>query len=173
MTQNPRFPPGAGQPDPSQRHAEQPDPEQPDPARRCPCGSGENYAGCCARFHQGAPTPTAEALMRSRYSANALLGEDPAFFATYLHRTWAAETRPALRDLTAPGPVWRGLHIVDTTAGGPFHDIGTVEFVASYQDDAGPETRGAGAAPVRGRLHELSRFRRESGRWLYVDGDVS
>lgn len=107
--------------------------------------------------------------MRSRYSANTLLSRDPAFFARYLHRTWAAETRPALSDLTAPGLQWTRLHILRTTAGGPFHDAGTVEFVATYRDS--PEGLDHGGA-ARGRLHELSRFRRESGQWLYVDGDV-
>lgn len=110
--------------------------------------------------------------MRSRYSANALLSRDPAFFARYLHRTWVAETRPALSDLTLPGPHWTRLSILSTTAGGPFHDTGTVEFVAAYQDS--PQGRDPGDhRAARGRLHELSRFRRESGQWLYVDGDVS
>ncbi|EXF25390.1 preprotein translocase [Nesterenkonia sp. AN1] len=102
--------------------------------------------------------------MRSRYTANALLNSDPGRFGGFLHRTWAAETRPALSDLYAPGPQWTRLSILGTTAGGPFHDAGTVEFVATYSGD--------GDHGARGRLHELSRFRRESGQWLYVDGDL-
>ena len=35
----------------------------------CPCGLGDDYASCCGRLHAGAPAPTAESLMRSRYSA--------------------------------------------------------------------------------------------------------
>ena len=38
----------------------------------CPCGLGDDYESCCGRFHAGAPAPTAEALMRSRYSAFAV-----------------------------------------------------------------------------------------------------
>ena len=38
----------------------------------CPCGSGDPLDDCCGRYHQGHPAPTAEALMRSRYSAYAL-----------------------------------------------------------------------------------------------------
>ena len=35
----------------------------------CPCG-GASYASCCSRYIDSAtPAPTAEALMRSRYSA--------------------------------------------------------------------------------------------------------
>ena len=40
---------------------------------RCPCLSGDTYGACCGRYHSGAATaPTAEALMRSRYSAFAV-----------------------------------------------------------------------------------------------------
>jgi len=99
--------------------------------------------------------------MRSRYSANALLSADPEYFGGYLHRTWAKETRPELDDLRAAGPRWTRLAIMSTTAGGPFDSAGTVEFVATYQEGA-----------TRGRLQELSRFRRESGTWLYIDGDI-
>lgn len=35
----------------------------------CPCGSGATYKECCRRYHDGELPPTAEALMRSRYSA--------------------------------------------------------------------------------------------------------
>ena len=38
----------------------------------CPCGLGDGYASCCGRLHAGAPAPTAESLMRSRYSAFAV-----------------------------------------------------------------------------------------------------
>ncbi|WP_274615786.1 YchJ family protein [Nesterenkonia sp. YGD6] len=165
MTENASAQPGAEQPDTDQPGAGPSDTEQRHGDPRCPCGSGDAYTACCERFHLGAPAPTAEALMRSRFSANALLHRDPGRFGGYLHRTWAAETRPALSDLTAPGPDWTRLSILGTTAGGPFHDTGTVEFVATYLDH---DHQGAG-----GRLHELSRFRRESGQWLYVDGDVS
>ena len=36
----------------------------------CHCGSGQSYESCCAPYVTGAEqAPTAEALMRSRYSA--------------------------------------------------------------------------------------------------------
>ena len=38
----------------------------------CPCGLGDDYDACCGRLHAGAPALTAEALMRSRYSAFAV-----------------------------------------------------------------------------------------------------
>ncbi|RAG85607.1 hypothetical protein DN069_10875 [Streptacidiphilus pinicola] len=121
----------------------------------CPCGTGRPYAFCCGPFHAGnAQAPTAEALMRSRFSAFAKR-EVP-----YLLRTWAPETRPPAIDLE-PDLRWERLEIVGTTEGGPFHQQGTVEFRAHFR-----EGRGGGV------LHENSRFRREDGAWVYVDGDI-
>jgi SEC-C motif-containing protein len=120
---------------------------------RCPCGGGP-YATCCGPFHAGAAAPTAEALMRSRYSAFAL------GLAPYLRSTWAAATRPAEVDLD-PDLRWRRLQIVDTARGGPADDMGVVEFRAAHRS-----TEGAGV------LHERSRFVREGGRWVYLDGEI-
>jgi len=54
----------------------------------CPCGSKENYESCCEIYHKGATAPTAEKLMRSRYSAFAK--EE----INYLVQTHHPETRP-------------------------------------------------------------------------------
>ena len=57
----------------------------------CPCGSLHPYADCCGRFieHPECAAPTAEALMRSRYTAYTLGCE------SYLLATWQDATRPA------------------------------------------------------------------------------
>ncbi|MFJ8809281.1 YchJ family protein [Streptomyces sp. NPDC102490] len=116
----------------------------------CPCGRPEPYPRCCGRFHAGtAAAPTAEALMRSRYSAFVRLD------AGYLLRTWHPRTRPARLDLD-PGTRWTGLDILDTADGSAFHTTGTVTFRASYRG---------------GSLHERSRFERVDGAWVYVDGE--
>jgi SEC-C motif-containing protein len=122
---------------------------------RCPCLSGLPYAECCGPLHRGERSaPTAEALMRSRYSAFAV-GD-----AAYLRGTWHPSTRPADLDLD-PEVHWRRLDVLATAAGGPFDTAGTVEFRATYRD-----ARGAGT------LHEVSRFVREDGAWSYLDGSV-
>ena len=54
----------------------------------CPCGSGIRFDGCCAPALRGVPAPTAEALMRSRYTAF-VVGD-----AAYLSATWHPGTRP-------------------------------------------------------------------------------
>jgi SEC-C motif-containing protein len=58
-----------------------------------------------------------------------------------------------------PAPIWIGLKILSTQAGGPDDSKGWVEFVARYK---------IGRRPFR--LHERSRFLREDGVWRYVDG---
>ncbi|WP_229924481.1 YchJ family protein [Streptomyces sulfonofaciens] len=121
----------------------------------CPCGSGQPYAACCGRFHSGvALAPTAEALMRSRYSAFAVRDEG------YLLRTWHPRTRPAGVAFAA-GLGWTGLEIEATEAGSAFHARGVVRFRAHFTD--------GGRAGV---LRERSRFEREAGAWVYVDGDI-
>lgn len=117
----------------------------------CCCGSGWAYVACCAPLHAGAAAGSAEALMRSRYSAF-VLG-----LADYLLASWHPSTRPA--QLTLEDSVkWLGLGIKAHRMTGP--DTATVEFVA--------RSRLGGA--VAQRLHETSRFVREQGRWFYLDG---
>lgn len=120
---------------------------------RCPCGSGETYDACCGRFHRReGEAPTAEALMRSRYSAF-VVGD-----VEHLLRTWHPSTRPARLELDADQR-WTGLEVLATSAGGPFDADGTVEFTASS------------VAGGRRAVHrERSRFVREDRRWSYVDG---
>ena len=124
-------------------------------ATPCPCGSNKNYAACCGQhIDGGAAAPSAEALMRSRYTAYTLLRED------YLLATWHESTRPAQLDLAAEAPSkWLGLQIRRHEQQDAEHAV--VEFVARYKV--------AGRAH---RLHEASRFVREDGHWFYVDGDI-
>ena len=86
--------------------------------------------------------------MRSRYSA--FVVGDPA----YLLATWHPSTRPRTLELD-PDVRWTGLDVVATTGGSMFESDGTVEFRAHR---------------VGGVQHEHSRFRRDGGRWFYVDG---
>jgi SEC-C motif-containing protein len=121
----------------------------------CPCLSGEQYTGCCGRFHSGAAdAATAEQLMRSRYSAFVLLD------AGYLLKTWHPDTRPSELDLD-PGLEWRRLDIVSTSRGGPLDNQGTVEFRAHFRQDG-----------ERGVHHETSRFLKVDRRWYYLDAVV-
>ncbi|MHA7648654.1 YchJ family protein [Mycobacterium sp. ML4] len=122
---------------------------------RCPCGSADSYADCCRPLHIGERgAATALALMRSRFSAFALGDAD------YLLLSWHPRTRPQRLHLDSD-VVWRRLQIVDTEAGAQDDTTGVVEFRAQYVRHGS-----------RRMLHERSRFTREKGRWLYVDGDA-
>lgn len=101
------------------------------------------------------PAETAEALMRSRYTAF-VMSDD-----AYLHTSWHSQTRPA--DTSAPqGVEWRRLRIRDAQGGSPTDETGTVEFIAHFRTPDGG----------RDFLHERSEFVREAGRWVYWSGDI-
>jgi SEC-C motif-containing protein len=127
----------------------------------CPCGGGA-YETCCARYVEtGAATPTAVALMRSRYTAYVLRNE------AYLRTTWWPDTLPDEPITGADDVKWIALDIVgkQPQAKAPTdEEHATVEFVARFK--------------VSGRahkLHEISQFQRQIDaagvpRWYYVDG---
>jgi len=120
--------------------------------RRCPCGTGLTYDECCGPVLAGAPARTAEAIMRSRYSAF-VVGD-----AAHLLASWHPRTRPADLELDG-GTRWTGLEVLAVEGGGLLAAEGTVEFRASYRRDGEP-----------GAQQELSRFTRAGGRWVYLDG---
>ena len=91
-------------------------------------------------------------MMRSRYTAY-VRGR-----ADYLLQTWHPSTRPATLDLGNEPVRWLGLQVRRVEAGSPQDDEGIVEFIARYKL--------GGRAH---RLHEISRFVRENGRWFYRD----
>src|SRR5690554_2275310 len=98
-------------------------------SRTCPCGSQKPYNRCCGQYHTGAPAPTPEALMRSRFSAFVQGKTD------YLMATWHPSTRPKILDLS-DSPAWVGLSVLAIDTNG---DRGRVHFRASYR--AGSQRR--------------------------------
>jgi SEC-C motif-containing protein len=89
--------------------------------------------------------------MRSRYSAYVMGLID------YLLATWHPSSAPG--DLELQPLKWLGLEVRHAEQSG---DAGVVEFVARWRD-------GGGRAQ---RLHETSRFVRQSERWYYIDGQM-
>ncbi|MET0190671.1 MAG: YchJ family metal-binding protein [Pseudonocardia sediminis] len=124
------------------------------PPRPCPCGLPEPFEACCGRYlgPDGAAPPTAEALMRSRFTAFAR-GD-----VEHLLRTWHPDTRPRRLE-PDPARRWVRLEILDRSGGTMFEREGVVEFRAHHRDGSGS-----------GSQQERSRFVREKGRWLYLDG---
>jgi SEC-C motif-containing protein len=91
--------------------------------------------------------------MRSRYAAFVLKNEP------YLLASWHASTRPASVEFN-PNQKWLGLKVLEASTEG---ERAEVEFIARFR---------VGGASAQ-RLHERSRFIRESGSWLYVDGRLA
>ncbi len=121
----------------------------------CPCGTGQDFDACCGPLHRGErEAATAVGLMRARYAAHALGDAD------FLFRSWHPRTRPPDTS-PVPGRTWTRLELLAASAGGATDDEGTVEFRAHHRSSQGTATQ-----------HEVSRFTRRGGRWVYVDGVV-
>ena len=122
----------------------------------CPCGTGLDFDACCGPILGGVPAPTPEALMRARYSGFVTRNLD------YVERTLAPEIRQDFNrpeaERTAEQVEWLGLDVLSASETG---ETGTVEFQFRFRRD-GQEFG----------QHELAKFRRENGKWLYVSGKV-
>ena len=119
----------------------------------CYCGSSNSYKECCEKFiNSSQNAPTAEALMRSRYSAYATQA------VGYLIATTAVLQRKLLikSDILewSQSNKWNKLEIIEATEN-------TVEFKAYYTDSNN----------LSYIHHEKSTFIIEDGKWCYVDGE--
>ena len=122
----------------------------------CACGSGIALDDCCGKWHQGQPAPSAERLMRSRYSAYTL-GLIDYLVATTLPAQQAALDRDSMRAWSL-GSTWLGLEVegselIDTHA--------FVTFTARWHDGDGEH-----------RHRERSAFVQQAGRWYFIDPTV-
>lgn len=125
----------------------------PDP---CPCGSARLYAQCCGRYiEQGVAAPSAEALMRSRYSAYAKGKID------YLRKTMHAQMRDgksdaAMLDWIAEA-TFEKLVILNVRRGKALDKKGEVDFCAWCHRGDNRECH-----------REHAYFEKIKGRWLYT-----
>jgi SEC-C motif-containing protein len=132
----------------------------------CPCrvraDEKREFAACCGPYlARAAAPPTAEALMRSRYSAFVKGDID------YLYETLTIEQRKDFdRKATsdwATKSEWLGLDIVETEHGLDADEMGTVTFTAHFIHDGKP------------RPHkEKALFKREGkDKSWYFAGEIS
>ncbi|WP_240183045.1 YchJ family protein [Pedobacter jeongneungensis] len=118
----------------------------------CPCGSGFTFQHCCQPYHLSLKTaPTAEALMRSRYSAFVMA--DAGYLYETTHSSKRKDHSKSAYLNSAKNTKWLKLEIV-------FSAFDVVEFKAHYLNKKFQTEV----------LHEKSNFRLEDGRWYYVDG---
>lgn len=123
----------------------------------CTCGSKVDFDVCCAPIIAGTPAKTAEALMRSRYTAFVTRQLD------HVERTHAPEVREdfnrAEAERVAEECQWRSLDIRRVEEVG---DTAEIEFAIRFRRD--------GKDMIQA---EVATFRRENGHWLYVNGDLN
>jgi len=123
----------------------------------CYCGNEKPYSECCAPLiENGLPPSSAEALMRSRYSAYVRAD------GHYLYETTLPEKRVVddieLIEAHAAQTRWLKLEILDSREEG---ESGYVEFKAYHRDLDGMKVH-----------HEQSSFLKVDGRWYYVEGKL-
>ncbi|MBP8793561.1 MAG: SEC-C domain-containing protein [Lutibacter sp.] len=124
--------------------------------KECPCGSGKTYENCCEIAHKNILNViTAEALMRSRYSAFVLANMD------YLKKSWHSSNKPSkneIKEIVAwtQSVIWHKLEILSTSKGLKNDNEGYVEFKAYYYEGF-----------ILNNIHENSFFVKENGHWVY------
>jgi len=121
----------------------------------CPCGSGSLLAQCCGHYHAGTPAPSAETLMRSRYSAY-VLGLVDYLVATTLPAQQAGLDRAAIGAWSAQS-TWLGLEVESSELLGGQPEHAFVTFTARWHDGEGEHAQ-----------HERSAFVQNAGRWYFI-----
>lgn len=126
----------------------------------CPCGSAKAYTLCCGPYLEGsAKAPTAEALMRSRYTAYVQHAID-YIVDTCVDGVEGRIDREETRKWSENSH-WEGLKILEVQKGGLNDTEGLVEFEAVYTQKG-----------IRYEHHERSSFVKKDGVWLFEDGAV-
>ena len=117
---------------------------------QCPCNPTIKYSDCCQKAHQNIHSVTsAEALMRSRYSAFVLANID------YLQKSHNSSTRPSKREKKeilawTKSVNWIKLEVLNTTET-------TVDFNAYFMENGNIDV-----------IHENSVFCKENDHWVYL-----
>lgn len=125
---------------------------------KCPCSSQKNYIDCCGVFiEKGVPAPTAEALMRSRYTAHVKLAVD--YIIDTVHPDNRDKSNRKTIESWAEQADWQRLEVVQTAKGKEEDDVGRVLFKAHYKYKNLLKTH-----------FEDSFFKKEEGRWYFVEG---
>ena len=124
----------------------------------CYCGNNKSYAECCEPYLSGKmPAPTAEKLMRARYSAYAS-GQVDFVYETMSEAAREGFDRDAAKEWSQKSE-WKGIEILTTEDGGEKDEFGMVEFVAHYTSE-GTELA----------HHEVSEFKKIDGKWFFIEG---
>ena len=120
--------------------------------KKCFCGSLKTFLNCCEPYLKGIKVaPTAETLMRSRYSAYATQEAEYLLKTTHI----SARKNHSKSDILewSKSNNWLRLEVLNTSEN-------IVEFKAYFIDNS-----------LQANVHhEKSTFQFENGSWFYVDG---
>ncbi len=127
---------------------------------QCYCGSGRVYDKCCGPLVAGREhAVTAEALMRSRFSAHCV-GEYGYLEVTACPRLHGGISAEEIQEWSTHMH-WNKLTVLRVEGGSEQDSRGVVEFQAEYTMRGVPQI-----------LHETSTFVRSDRQWCYEDGHV-
>ena len=127
----------------------------------CPCGSGKKYNECCEPIIKGTiKAPTAESLMRARYTSYVVHEIDFIISSCEEGEGIADIDKQATEDWSRQS-TWHGLKILSTEKGTESDDEGVVEFTADYT-----------LKQMRDVHHEIAGFKKINGEWKYVAGNI-
>ncbi|MBQ0050802.1 MAG: SEC-C domain-containing protein [Treponema sp.] len=129
----------------------------------CPCGSGKSYGECCEPIIKGkTKAPTAESLMRARYTSYEKQEIDFIINSCEEGEKIAEIDRQATEEW-AKNSIWHGLKILRTEKGTEADEEGIVEFEATYTEKK---------TNLRDVHHEIGYFKKVNGEWLYSVGNI-
>jgi SEC-C motif-containing protein len=119
----------------------------------CYCGNNVSFQNCCEPYIKGIKNaPTAETLMRSRYSAFATGAADYLVNTTHISKRRFHNKKDILD--WSQANKWLKLEVLASTEN-------TVTFKAYYIDEN-----------LKAQVHyEHSTFKLENEKWFYVDGE--
>ena len=126
---------------------------------KCPCCSNKNFSGCCESYLQAKKSPrTAEALMRSRYTA--FTQADADYIGRTMTGTAAVGFEAEKTKAFASSVKWLGLTIVTKKKGNENDDVAWVKFIARYKVNSATSF-----------IYENSEFKKIDDKWFYTSGE--
>lgn len=128
----------------------------------CHCGAKSSFDACCKPYLSGAKrAPSAEALMRARYSAF-VVGDIAFIRETYDPKRASDFDEAGTREWSEKSE-WQGLEILKVEEGEGDARTGCVEFKARFKVKGEEQEH-----------HERARFRKDekTGAWYFVDGET-
>lgn len=125
----------------------------------CYCGSNISFEECCKPIIEGTKSAsTAQALMRSRYSAHVIV--DAKYIIDSTHISTRGNQSKIEIEAWAKNCTWQKLEIISTYKGLENDSEGEVEFKAHFIDvNKNPQIH-----------HEKSIFKKTNDTWYFVNG---